>query len=137
MCFFGENFLWIWNAETATPYLRSIFFKLSVGLKSSIVNSSKPGRLQARIIGENWVWIPTWTYSQGCWTFQSVRTLRQKANALNNQCAFATNASSKSAKFGLLQFDCILDVSRIRHLLLLLICVQGWITPVFSAQTYQ
>ena len=49
----------------------------------------------------------------------------KKSKALKNHCAFATNAFQNSGKFGLLQFDCNFGFWRIRHILLLLICIQG------------
>ena len=61
----------------------------------------------------------------------------EKASSLKNHCAFATNVSQKSGRFGLLQFDCNLGFPRVRHKLLLLICIQSWITPLFLRPAHQ
>ena len=71
------------------------------------------------------------------WNLDRSGLWSKKSNSLNNHCGFASKASQKSGNLGLLHFNCILVISRIRQLLLLLICIQGWITPLFLAQSYQ
>ena len=128
----GKNFCDFENLKTRLKIETPSFFNLVVSLKSTYVISGKLGRIQARISRENWVWITTWTYWKQCWNFKPVRILKQKSS-LKNHCGFATNVSQKSGKIGLLQFDCNLGFSWVRHILLLLICIQNWNTPDFFA----
>ena len=130
----GKNFCEFEIQKLRLKIENPSFSILSVSLKSTNVSSGKHGRLQARISGENWVWIPIWTFWQQEWIFRPVKTLKQKNTiALNNHWAFATNASQNSGNFGLLQIDCNFGNSRVQHIPLLYFYIQSWITPHFFA----